>query len=99
MTKHSNTREEVREAIERLSDADFLRLKFIARIFAPNHSEDILQEALMKTLSGERTWRSGISFIWHLRRVMESIAWGWGKKQDNRLALGTEMQEDGEDDF
>src|SRR5690349_11799893 len=70
---------DVRRAIDRLQDADYVRLMLIASSFARRRirgtsvePEDLLQEAITKTLDGTRGWSRGVSIIKHLDRVMES---------------------------
>lgn len=79
---------EAREAIEGLSDADYAKLMLIARGFARTRirgsvvePEDLLQEAVAKTLDGRRTWNRSVSILKHLDRVMESDAGHVAEKQ------------------
>lgn len=72
---------EVRAAIEGLTDGDYAKLMLIARGFARARirgsvvePEDLLQEAITKTLGGRRTWNRTVSILKHLDRVMESDA-------------------------
>ena len=81
----SSSPAEVSQAIEALSDADALRL---VEWSAPQEGgapqtgeepEDLLQEAITRTLSGERSWKKGISFVFHLDQAMRSICSSWRK--------------------
>lgn len=72
---------EAREAIEGLSKADHAKLTLIARGFARGRiqgtvvePEDLLHDAIVKTLDGRRRWNKSVSIIKHLDRVMESDA-------------------------
>lgn len=72
---------EVRAAIEGLSDQHYAKLMLVARGFARARirgsvvePEDLLQEAITKTLDGRRTWNLTVSILRHLDRVMESDA-------------------------
>jgi len=72
---------EARAAIEGLTDTDYAKLMLIARGFARARirgsviePEDLLQEAITKTLDGRRAWRRTVSILKHLDRVMESDA-------------------------
>jgi DNA-directed RNA polymerase specialized sigma24 family protein len=72
---------EVRAAIEGLSKADNTKLMLIARGFARTRirdslveAQDLLQEAIVKTLDGRRAWKRNVSILKHLDRVMESDA-------------------------
>ena len=79
--------EELRAAIEYLTTEDRIRLLVVARVFDPHRYEDLLQEAIVRTLSGERKWKDGITLYWHLHQTMRSIAWAWYKKLDENLVL------------
>lgn len=78
---------EVSQAIEALSDADALRLmkaagahlKKVGHLKLGRSPEDLLQEAVTRTLSGERSWKRGISFVFHLDQAMRSICSSWRK--------------------
>lgn len=72
---------ETRKAIESLSDADFAKLMVIARGFTGarirgtvTEPEDLVQDAIAKTLDGRRRWNKSVSIMKHLDRVMESDA-------------------------
>ena len=71
--------EETRYAITFLSAADHIRLVLIARALTVQRlrgsileADDLLQDALKKTLEGRRRWRKGVTLVRHLDRVMES---------------------------
>ena len=73
------TREEAHNAIQHLQDSDFVKLMVIARSFTKTRlsgavvgADDLLQEAIAKTLAGQRRWNRNVSIIRHLDRVMES---------------------------
>lgn len=86
----------VRQAIETLAEADLYRIYTFARICQPRFpsiatAEDLLQEAVVRTLSGERAWDSErVSFVHHLLGVMRSIAWSWGKQAAREVHLVAE---------
>lgn len=66
-------------AIERLSDADWYRLRQAARILAwkvpAMDGEELLFEALERTLDDRRRWnQAGVEFVGHLIGAMRSIA-------------------------
>ncbi len=42
---------------------------------ADSEPDDLLQEAIVRTLCGTRRWRSSVTIIKHLVRTMESISW------------------------
>jgi hypothetical protein len=76
------SQEEVDKAIEALKDPDFVKLMIIARFFCRRRGltpkemepEELLSEAIMKTLQMEKKWRRGVSIIKHLDRAMENIS-------------------------
>jgi DNA-directed RNA polymerase specialized sigma24 family protein len=84
----SATNAEVREAIGSLTDAELTRLgryawwrvQAIGKGARGNKHEDLLQEAIVRTLDGRRTWnRSAVDFIGHLIGVIRSIASEWAE--------------------
>lgn len=87
------TPQEARDAIDNLQRADHAKLLAIARGFARTRlrnsfvaSEDLLHDAIVKTLDGCRRWNRGVSILKHLDRVMESDA---GHVVEQRVAHGT----------
>jgi hypothetical protein len=69
----------IETAIESLSDADWYRLRQVARILAwkvPSmDGEELLFEALERTLDDRRRWnRAAVEFVGHLIGAMRSIA-------------------------
>lgn len=74
---------EVREAINSLSDMDYVKLMMIAQYFCiqrrlrPERLEpqELLHEAIRRTLTVERRWRRGaVGIVRHLDRTMESVS-------------------------
>ena len=73
------TRAETDYAVRHLTRADHVKLMIIARYFfrkrlqsSTIEAEDLLQEALIKTIDGRRQWNKNVCIIKHLDRVMES---------------------------
>lgn len=97
MSRETATAEALRAAVDRLSETDLVRLALVARVLDPRRHEDLLQEAIIRTLSGERQWRDGIDLYWHLHETMRSIAWDWGKKHDENLLLESQSGRDGQE--
>jgi RNA polymerase sigma-70 factor (ECF subfamily) len=68
----------VGEAIEALGTADLLRLKRVAQFRARSlpgvEWADLLQEAMIRALAGDRHWPPGITFVAFLAGVMRSLA-------------------------
>jgi hypothetical protein len=85
--------EPLREVIQEMSNADLVRLKLASRVLDPRRSDDLLQEAITRTLSGDRVLRDGIPLFWHLYKAMQSIAWDWNKKLDEKLLLESDFAE------
>jgi hypothetical protein len=71
-------KEEASDAIRNLSSVDHVKLMLIARFFIRSRhissveAEDLLHDAIVKTMDGQRRWKKGISIIKHLDRTMES---------------------------
>ena len=86
------TLQEARAAIEGLQKTDHAKLMLIARGFARGRlqgtvvePDDLLHDAIAKTLDGRRRWNRRVSIIKHLDRVMESDA---GHEAEKRVARG-----------
>lgn len=81
--------EEIRAAIEALTQADLLRLEGFAawrvrglgqRANGRTH-EDLFNEAIRATLDGTRSWnKSKVDFMGYLIGAMKSISDNWGKR-------------------
>jgi hypothetical protein len=84
--------DEVQAAIRSLTEEELLRLERYARFrirslggrtLGRDH-EDLLREALVATLGGERRWkRRKVSFFTHLVGVMRSLSSHWNEKERN----------------
>jgi len=70
--------EEVSAALQRLSDADLLRMESFARYRAFGLPwtdwQDLLQEAFGRALSGSRRWPKAVPFLVFIRETIRSIA-------------------------
>jgi hypothetical protein len=72
------TIKEAIDAIRNLSGKDYIKLSLIARFFIRSRHisniepENLLHDAIAKTIDGRRRWKKGISIIKHLDRNMES---------------------------
>lgn len=97
MPTESQTAEAVRVAINGLTATDLLRLRLAAMAFDRHRHEDLLQEAIGRTLSGERRWCDGVPICWHLHEVVRSIAWDWNKKLDENLILASQYGDSNEE--
>ena len=99
-SQKGQTPSELRDAIAGLSQADLLRLREVARTLMPRDPDDLLQEAIKRTLAAKRTWREGITIFWHLHGAMRSIAWSWAKKATREfLANANPEWDDGSSDI
>ncbi|MGA2648543.1 MAG: hypothetical protein ABSF15_28000 [Candidatus Sulfotelmatobacter sp.] len=91
---------EVRRAIDALTNPDKLRLmssasyriRGLGRAAHSKTAEDLLVEAQLKTLTGDRQWNRSVDFVRHLTEAMRSIADCWKKKEgDQETWLFTEI--------
>jgi RNA polymerase sigma-70 factor (ECF subfamily) len=88
--------DEVRVALDALSDADLVRLEKYARYrirglgrkARGRDHEDLLGEAVQDTLEpGKRKWNKRVSFARHLIGAMRSISSHWGQQSDGSEPL------------
>src|SRR5258706_8910781 len=76
------TDEEVVATVRALSDADHIRVarvaSFRARALAGSGlghtADDLVQEAIARTLKGKRHWRKSVTFVTHLTKTIRSIS-------------------------
>ena len=88
--------DEIDRAISALSDADLNRLRTAARVWirvsgldaVAADADDLVSEAIFRTVSGHRSWRVGVDFVHHLRIVTKSILDSWRKSAARRAAAG-----------
>ena len=69
---------DIARAIHALSDADLVRLKALARLWARGLPEavgwaDVLHEAIARALDGSRKWPPGVPILAFLSGIMRSI--------------------------
>ena len=96
------TREEAHDAIQDLQKSDFAKLMLIACSFARKRRlnaadaepEDLLQEAIVKTLDGRRRWSRQVSIVRHLDRVMESDSGHLAERRELEAKRGREHMYD-----
>jgi len=99
--------DEVRAAIESLSDADYLRLEKTAmwrirglgRRSGGRTHDDLLHEAVRAALDGTRSWdRSKVDFVGFLIGAIRSISDNWNKRyKECEPVLESELARDGAD--
>lgn len=71
------SREELEEAIYAFSDADWMRLRKAAQLYAvyPVESEELVQEALCRALAGTRKCPKEVSVVRFVAEAIRSIAY------------------------
>lgn len=78
---------EIRETLQALSDADWERLRQLARnrcrFRGRGREEDILNEAIRRMLEGRRKWPCGENFFAWASGVMRNLVWQERKKPAN----------------
>ena len=85
----SRSREEIASAIRAFSDADWARLRAVARRYAigrPIEWEDLLQESMRRAIDG-RICPSHVDVVKFLAEAMRSIAHGESELVEHRLVL------------
>jgi DNA-directed RNA polymerase specialized sigma24 family protein len=91
--KNAATDTQIRDAYGALTPAQLTRLKKFADYRAvglwPTQGDDLIQDALVATLSGERTWSRRIDFLRHLMGVVQSISSHKREALERRGALGS----------
>ena len=98
--------DEARNALAGLSKLDIKRLQFVARLHGqqyglpPSHMEpdELLNEAIQRTLDGRKQWRVGVKFAYHLDRAMENIAGHEVPKLLRKFDVGELTSNESEDD-
>jgi DNA-directed RNA polymerase specialized sigma24 family protein len=78
---------EVQQELENMTAADWVRVERLASwlfdgVSAVSH-EDLLQEACVKFLSGERVWHRGFAAVPAFTSVLESMASNYRKREKN----------------
>ena len=76
------TDQEVAAAVHALSVADAVRVSRVAKFRAASlaalglgiNGDDLMQEAITRTIKGDRRWRRTVSFVTHLTKTIRSIA-------------------------
>ena len=95
--------EESRVAISTLSDDDYIKLMIIAAFFCGERRlrrdqlepEELLGEAISRTLAGDRKWRKNrVSIVRHLDRCMESISGHAVAQEKAKTELGAAVLAD-----
>jgi len=89
VTDAVNTADQVAAAIEQLSPPDLLRLQTLGKILTRGllrvgHTdanwEDLLHEAILRAVAGQRHWPSNLDFRLFIAGTMRSIASSWKKR-------------------
>jgi hypothetical protein len=95
------TQKEVEAAINGLTEADLIKLSAIASYFCNDRSlstgtlepKELLGEAIFKTLTCTKKWRTSVSILRHLDRAMENIS-GHAKENSLRRAIPKNGEEE-----
>jgi hypothetical protein len=85
--KTPRTRDEIEAAIRSFSVADWARLRKLGKAFEYDtgwEREDLVQEAILRTLQGTRNCPNDIDVMKHLIETMSSIADGEREKAHNQ---------------
>lgn len=103
-TDHRLSPAEVKLELESMSTADRVRVERLAQYAFAGVSgishEDLLQEAYMKLLSGERIWHRGFAAVPAIASVLDSMASNYRKRETNgpvesgMVVVTTEATED-----
>jgi hypothetical protein len=92
---------EVENAIKALSSPELGKLMLIANHFCRSRGllnctlepEELLSEAICRTLTGKKKWRRGLSILKHLDRAMENIS-GHALERANRETAPIDKEEE-----
>lgn len=93
------TLDQIEDAIECLTDAEWARLRKMAnanlwgtRLDDP---EELVNETFERLISGSRTWNTGMAFVPWMRSAMKSIADGLRNRKAAKLeATATDLADD-----
>lgn len=91
------SREDLVEAIRKLTAADWIRLNKVAALYSagrPIAPKDLLQEAFARAMDG-RQCPIDVTVVKFLAEAMRSIAHGEGDKVEHRLVLVSASETDG----
>ena len=96
------SRQDVVEGLRGLTDADLRRLEGIARMRALGLHEvewqDLLQEAVVRTLDGARQWPMDVGLVIFLRETMRSIASEyWRRRRIDPIVPDTPLRDPSND--
>lgn len=91
----AHTGAEIERATAGLEAADLKRLRAVARVLiGPNVDsagrdyDDLVSEAVLRTLQGSRAWCRGVDFLHHLAQAMRSVAFEWRQQGQRRAEAG-----------
>jgi DNA-directed RNA polymerase specialized sigma24 family protein len=94
-----NTTVDIARAIHSLSDADLVRLKALARLWARGLPggvgwADVLHEAIARALDGSRKWPPDVPILAFLSGIMRSICddqWRRSRRESEVLVRGEDL--------
>jgi DNA-directed RNA polymerase specialized sigma24 family protein len=98
--ENAASQEEILAALSALTDEQLLKLRNFARFringlgqkSGGRDYEDLLGEAVKRTLAGDRRWNKSVGFFQHLRGAMRSTSTHWKEnfdKGEGRIGLPT----------
>lgn len=91
-TQTHRTADDIREALEKLTDVQLARLRLKGRLLAPGAGcagDDLLNEAVMRALTGDRLCPTDVSVYTFLGNAMRSIADGEREKFERGAPAGS----------
>jgi hypothetical protein len=94
-----NTTVDIARAIQRLSDADLVRLKALARLWTRGLPScvgwaDVLHEAITRALDGSRKWPPDVPILAFLSGIMRSICddqWRRARREKELLVRAEDL--------
>lgn len=97
------TTDQIEEQIERLTDADWMRLRKMAKAnlwgIRFDDPDELINETFERLFAGGRIWNVGMAFIPWMRSAMKSIAHGIRNRNSVKLeALAGDLAADSDSD-
>lgn len=97
------TTDQIEEQIERLTDADWMRLRKMAKAnlwgIRFDDPDELINETFERLFAGGRIWNVGMAFIPWMRSAMQSIAHGIRNRNSVKLeALAGDLAADSDPD-
>ena len=88
--------DDLREAVSSLTDLELAKLRYRAKFWAGSLGryamgrdwEDLLNEALVQMLNGQRSWNPEVGIVRFIDQAMRSIRWSWLAKGERSGVTG-----------